>query len=196
MADKRDNPGHWNSGTWNSGHWNSGKRNSGNWNSGNRNSGDRNSGNWNLGDRNSGFLNTGKAPCRIFDKDHSSWGVEFPGFFYAVRNVVWIESRDMDAAEKAAHPGHETTGGFLRTRTMHEAWRVAWDGAEASDRRKVLDIPNWDNAKFKIITGIDAEAELKINTSRAADSVDLVNALAKIEEAIAGLKDAISARDE
>ena len=43
---------------------------------------------------------------------------------------------------------------------MHKAWRVSWDKATDEDRRKVYNIPNWDNKIFKEISGIDVDKEL------------------------------------
>ena len=40
------------------------------------------------------------------------------------------------------------------------SWRASWDAASDEDRRKVLSLPNWDNAVFLEITGIDAEKEI------------------------------------
>ncbi len=139
---------------------NAGDHNAGGRNAGHYNAGDHNAGDFNAGDHNAGYLNTEDGPCRIFDVDHDTWDVEFPAFFGRVCPARWVVSGAMDADEKLAHPEHETTGSFLRVRTMHEAWREAWDSADEDDRRKVLEIPNWDNSKFEIISGIDAEAEL------------------------------------
>ena len=179
------NSGNWNSGDWNSGYWNSGNRNSGYsnsgnwnsgyWNSGNRNSGDSNSGysnsgdsnsgncnsgDWNSGYWNSGFFNNDEPTVRMFGQDTGLMraDIEFPDFF-DFDLCVWVYSADMTDAEKTEHPSHVTTGGFLRTYEYKDAWRKAWDGAEESDRKKVLDLPKFDADIFLDITGIDVRKE-------------------------------------
>lgn len=162
------NTGYWNSGDMNSGDMNSGDWNSGDWNSGNRNTGDnnsghRNSGCWNSGDWNSGYLNSDRPTVRMFNKDTGKTYQEvdklIPHFFY-FENNEWVESKYMTTQEKEDNPEHETTGGFLRVKEYKQAWREAWDKANDEDRRKCLNLPNWDNKIFKEITGIDVEKEL------------------------------------
>ena len=129
-------------------------------NSGNRNSGDRNSGDWN-----SGFLNSTEAPLRIFNKetDIKRGDVSFPNFFYFNLTQFVRYDTATDEERKKYKKEIETCGGFLRTLGYKEAWRKSWDKATDKDRRKVLDLPNWDNAVFLEITGIDVEKELGIN---------------------------------
>jgi hypothetical protein len=150
------NSGNRNSGDWNSGHWNSGNRNSGDWNSGYRNSGNwnsgyRNSGNWNSGHWNSGNLNTDTPNLRIFNKetDVKREDIEYPNLFYFELNE-WIREEDMSDKEKDAYPSYVTCGGYLKTRGYHEAWRESWDNADEEDRRKVPELPNWNNEIFKV----------------------------------------------
>ena len=161
------NSGNRNSGYWNSGDSNSGDRNSGNWNSGNRNSGNRNSGDWNSGDwnsgdRNSGFFNTDSPLVRIFNKETNipRNNIEFPYFLY-FDLTVWVSHDTATEEEKETHKTEiETCGGFLKTLSYKEAFRIAWDKAEKKEHEKLLKLPNWNNEIFKEITGIDAEAEI------------------------------------
>ena len=166
------NSGNWNSGNWNSGNCNSGGRNSGgrnsgNWNSGNCNSGnwnsgDRNSGNWNSGDRNSGFFNTDSPLVRIFNKETNvpRNDIDFPSFLY-FNLTVWVSHDTATEEEKEAHKTEiETCGGFLKTFSYKEAFRIAWNKADKEEHKKLLKLPNWDNEIFKEISGIDAEAEI------------------------------------
>ena len=164
------NSGNRNSGNCNSGDCNSGDRNSGDWNSGdcnsgNWNSGDYNSGNYNSGNYNSGFLNSTDAPLRIFNKetDIKRGNVSFPDFFYFHLTQFVSYDTATDEERKKYKKEIETCGGFLRTIGYKEAWRKNWDKATDEDRRKVLELPNWDNAVFLEITGIDVEKELGIN---------------------------------
>ena len=156
------NSGDSNSGYWNSGDRNSGNRNSGNWNSGDRNSGDWNSGDWNSGDRNSGFFNTDSPLVRIFNKETNipRNNIEFPYFLY-FDLTVWVSHDTATEEEKETHKTEiETCGGFLKTLSYKEAFRIAWDKAEKKEHEKLLKLPNWNNEIFKEITGIDAEAEI------------------------------------
>ena len=161
------NSGNWNSGNRNSGNWNSGDRNSGNWNSGNWNSGNRNSGNWNSGDWNTtsfsnGCFNTVSPKIYMFNKP-TDWTFE-QWFNCRARRLLneiddcpleYVYLSDMTDEEKAAHPEAETTGGYLKERTMADNARKWWEGLSADDRNVILSLPNFDAAIFKEITGID-----------------------------------------
>ena len=166
------NSGNWNSGNWNSGNSNSGYRNSGNWNSGNSNSGYRNSGNsnsgnwnsgnWNSGNWNSGYFNTDSPLVRIFNKETNipRDDIYFPSFLYFDLNV-WVSHDTATDEEKKAHKiDIETCGGFTKTISYKEAFRIAWNKASKEEHKKLLKLPNWDNAIFKDISGIDAEDEI------------------------------------
>ena len=169
MTKENNNSGDWNSGNrnsgkLNSGDWNSGNRNSGNWNSGNWNSGNRNSGNWNSGNRNSGYLNTITPKITIFNKTSNKelGEISFPNFFY-FSILEWVYDKDMSNKEKEANPSYVTTGGYLKAYNNRTAWRNSWDKAGEDDRRKVLELPNFDNEIFKEISGIDANKELAVD---------------------------------
>ena len=69
--------------------------------------------------------------------------------------TIWIESSLMSDKEKEAHPDYETTGGYLKTKTMHEAWADMWHNLTGKDKKVFTDLPNFDAQKFKIITGLD-----------------------------------------
>ena len=179
------NSGNWNSGNCNSGNWNSGDRNSGNCNSGNRNSGDRNSGNcnsgncnsgdwnsgnwnsgycnsgdWNSGNWNSGYCNSDNSPIRIFNQNTDVEEINFPNFFYFDLTIFVSYDTATDDERKQHKKDIEVCGGFLKTIPYKDAWRRSWDIATDEDRRKVLQLPNWNNEIFKEISGIDVELEL------------------------------------
>ena len=156
------NSGNCNSGNYNSGNCNSGNRNSGNWNSGNCNSGNRNSGNWNSGNWNSGFFNTDSPLVRIFNKetDISRDNIDFPSFLY-FELIIWVSHDTATDEEKEVHKKEiETCGGFIKTISYKEAFRIAWNKASNEEHKKLLKLPNWNNEIFKEISGIDAEAEI------------------------------------
>ena len=147
----------------NSGNWNSGNCNSGNCNSGNCNSGNRNSGNRNSGNCNSGYFNTDIPTVRMFNKDTylSIEDIDFPSFLF-FKLTQWISYDTATEEEKKEHKKEmETCGGYLKTLEYKEAFRLAWNKASKEGHKKLLSLPNWDNAIFKEISGIDAEAEIK-----------------------------------
>ena len=161
------NSGDWNSGDSNSGDWNSGDSNSGNRNSGYRNSGDWNSGNRNSGDSNSGYRNSG-AFCTdnnpviwLFDKPTSIKVKEWEKHEAIsimkdlLENTIWIEDSLMSKEEKKTYPSYETTGGYLKVKTMHEAWADMWNNLNEAKKKIFTSLPNFDAKKFKIITGIN-----------------------------------------
>ena len=158
------NSGNWNSGNKNSGDWNTGDCNSGNCNSGNRNSGDWNSGNWNSGNKNSGLFNSDEPCVRMFNKmtDKKIGDIDIPSWCY-FDLTVWVSHDTATEEEKQEHKAEiEICGGFLKTINYKDAWRLAWNKASIEERKKLFDLPNWDNQVFKEITGIDAENEIRL----------------------------------
>ena len=150
------NSGDWNSGDRNSGNRNSGDGNSGDWNSGDGNSGDRNSGYGNSTDRETGIFNTTQGKIRCFNKETDlSWEkINHPYFdeFYLNK---WIPESEMTDEEKKADPNFFVRGGYLKTYEWEEAWANYWRDCNQEEKDKVLNLPNFDPAIFKEITGID-----------------------------------------
>ena len=167
------NSGNCNSGNYNSGNYNSGNRNSGNYNSGNCNSGNRNSGNYNSGSWNStnystGFLNSEQQPIYMFNQPTNITNMQRDDIYnlagiqilnWNFENSWWIYSENMSAEEKAAHPEHETTGGYLKTVDFKTACKIMWDNLDEEDKEAVKNLPNFDNDVFREITGISVEGE-------------------------------------
>lgn len=162
------NSGDCNSGKYNSGDYNSGDRNSGNWNSGDYNSGDYNSGNWNSGDWNKtsnavGYFNIEQQKLKFFDKETDMtleqwWNSDAR---YLMNRIDfgpadWIRSNDMTDEEKAAHPEHETAGGYLKLRGNTDCCTKWWNGLSERNKNIIRSIPNFDAEKFYQITGIRA----------------------------------------
>ncbi len=156
-----------NTGNRNTGNRNTGNRNTGNCNTGNRNTGDRNTGNCNTGDWNKSSFNTGcfnttEQKLIMFNKP-SDWTREMwlhSDARYLLnqipRNVVeWIYSEDMTDEEKAAHPTHETTGGYLKVLDESESAQDWWDNLSESEKGIIRALPNFDAAIFKEVTGIN-----------------------------------------
>ncbi len=61
----------------------------------------------------------------------------------------------MTEKEKATHPEHETTGGYLKTVDFRTACSMMWKKLDNEERAAVIEIPNFDADVFKDITGID-----------------------------------------
>ena len=145
----------------NEGNDNTGHSNSGNWNSGDRNSGDSNSGDSNSGYRNSGAFCLDQNPkLFLFDKitdiNVKDWeqSEAVKTMNELLETSMWVFASSMTDDEKKANPKYETTDGYLKTKTLKEAWADMWGNLD--DRRKKLftDLPNFDADKFFQITGI------------------------------------------
>ena len=165
------NTGNWNTGNWNTGDMNTGDRNTGNMNTGNRNTGDMNTGNMNTGNMNtgnwnstnfsSGFFNTVESSVIAFNKELkisrenfiNCKGVKILNWKYD--NNWWIYEKNMTDEEKAAHPEHEYTGGYLKSVDFKTACKMMWGGMDEDERQAVIEIPNFDADVFKEITGIE-----------------------------------------
>ena len=153
------------------GRCNTGNRNTGDWNTGNRNTGDWNTGNWNTGDWNLSSFNTGcfmteEQPIMMFNKP-SDWTfrkwVESDARWllnHIPKNVTaWVYACDMTDQEKADHPEHKTTGGYLKTLDEADAAQTWWDGLDQCKRDIIMDLPNFDADIFFKCTGINVKGE-------------------------------------
>ena len=167
----RCNTGNRNTGTRNTGDWNTGNRNTGNRNTGNRNTGDWNTGDWNTGDWNLSSFNTGcfmteEQPIMMFNKP-SDWTfrkwLESDARWllnHIPKNVTtWVYACDMTDQEKADHPEHKTTGGYLKTLDEADAAQTWWDGLDQCKRDIIQDLPNFDADIFFKCTGINVKGE-------------------------------------
>lgn len=118
-----------------------------------------NSGNCNSGNCNSGYCNTTEPTIRLFDHQTD---ITFSDF----RNsraysllchipsdcLTWKYSEYMTDDEKAAHPEHETTGGFLYLeKAARQAW---WESLSDESKAVIISMPYFDAEKFFICTGI------------------------------------------
>lgn len=165
------NTGNWNAGDWNTGDWNTGNYNTGNWNTGRYNTGDRNTGDWNTGDCNTGdwnkssfntgCFNTEEHEIMLFNKPsdwtYNDWLCSEARCILSniPKNIVeWIYSKDMTDEEKAEHPTHETTGGYLKVLDESECAQVWWNDLTDYDKNIIKSIPNFDAGVFEQCTGI------------------------------------------
>ena len=166
------NTGDWNTGNRNTGDCNTGDCNTGDWNTGNRNTGNRNTGDWNTGNCNTGdwnksSFNTGcfmteEQKIMFFNKPsdwtYNDWLRSDARYLLnrIPKNVVeWIYSEDMTDEEKAEHPTHETTGGYLKVLDESDCGQLWW--GSLSDRQKniIKALPNFDPEIFYQCTGIN-----------------------------------------
>ena len=155
------NTGNRNTGDRNTGNWNTGGCNTGNWNTGNWNTGNWNTGDWNNTFGSAGCFNTEEQPVMMFNKP-SGWTLrdwlnsEARRYLNQIpKNVVeWVHSSDMTDEEKAAHPEHETTGGYLKVLDESECAQVWWDGVSEHVKCVIMDLPNFDAEIFRWCTGI------------------------------------------
>ena len=162
------NAGDWNTGDCNTGDCNTGSSNTGDcnagdWNTGSSNTGDRNTGDWNAGNWNTGFFNTNDGVLFAFNKPLkmsrseflNNKGIKILNWNY--ENNWWIYSQHMTDEEKAAHPEHITTGGYLKTVSFKEACKIMWEKLIDEEKAEVTKIPNFDSKIFEEITGIKVE---------------------------------------
>ena len=155
-----------NTGDWNTGDKNTGNKNTGDWNTGDKNTGNKNTGNCNTGDWNKSSFNTGcfnteEQKILLFNKPsdmtYRDWYESDARWLLnqIPKDVVeWIYSEDMTDEEKAEHPTHETTGGYLKVLDESECGQIWW--GSLSDRQKniIKAIPNFDAEIFFQCTGI------------------------------------------
>ena len=163
------NTGDCNTGDWNTGNRNTGNRNTGNRNTGNRNTGDCNTGDWNTGDWNrssfnAGCFNTEEQKVTMFNKPsdwtYRQWLNSDARYLLnqIPKSVVeWVCSSDMTDEEKAAHPTHETTGGYLKVLDESECGQLWWDGLNEQQREVIFSLPNFDPDIFEQCTGIKVQ---------------------------------------
>ncbi len=156
------NTGDCNTGNRNTGDWNTGDWNTGNWNTGNRNTGNWNTGDWNKSSFNTGCFMTEEQKIMFFNKPsdwtYNDWLRSDARYLLnrIPKNVVeWIYSEDMTDEEKAEHPTHETTGGYLKVLDESDCGQLWW--GSLSDRQKniIKALPNFDPEIFEQCTGIN-----------------------------------------
>ena len=160
------NTGNWNTGNWNTGNRNTGDCNTGNCNTGNRNTGNRNTGDWNRSSFNAGCFNTEEQKITMFNKpsdwSYRNWLNSDARYLLnqIPKNVVeWVYSEDMTDEEKAEHPTHETTGGYLKVLDESECVQLWWDGLREQHREIISSLPNFDPDIFEQCTGIKVQKE-------------------------------------
>jgi len=153
------NTGHYNTGNRNTGHSNTGNYNTGHYNTGDYNTGNYNTGNYSTGNRNTGMFNTAEPMMRLFNQDLNITVSEFYGTvampdIYDIESVVFVPTPKMTSKEKKANPNHIATGGFLKVLDYKKAWKKFWKETTKTNRKKFVNLPNFDKKIFREITGI------------------------------------------
>lgn len=155
------NDGDCNTGHGNAGHWNAGDKNTGDLNTGDCNRGSWNTGDWNICDHSTGCFCTEEHPIMLFNKP-STWSYSdwIKSDAYYLLNIMqknaveWICSEHMTDEEKAEHPTHETTGGYLKALYASDCAQLWWDGLLDDEKEIIKSIPNFDAEIFFQCTGI------------------------------------------
>ena len=158
------NTGDCNTGDCNTGDWNTGDWNTGDWNTGNRNTGNRNTGDWNKSSFNNGCFNTVEPKIMMFNQPsewtYRDWLNSDARYLLnqIPKNVLeWVWSDRMTDEEKAEHPEHETTGGYLKVLDESECGQIWWDDLTEHQKDIIRAIPNFDKEIFEEIMGIKIE---------------------------------------
>ena len=131
-----------------------------------RNSGNCNSGNCNNTNFSNGCFNTVEPTIHLFNK-LSNWtyldwlNSEACYLMNQIQGDVleWVYLSDMTDEEKAAHPGAETTGGYLKELDNSECAILWWCSLNDKEKETIMEIPNFDKTIFKEITGIDVDKD-------------------------------------
>ena len=76
-------------------------------------------------------------------------------FFIFLDRYYDLIKHYMTDEEKAAHPEHLTTGGYLKTVDFKTACQRMWGRLNDEEKEAIKEIPNFDAAVFKEITGIE-----------------------------------------
>ncbi len=71
--------------------------------------------------------------------------------------VEWVSLEDMTDEEKAAHPEHETTGGYLKEIDESGSVQIWWDRLNDESKEIIKALPNFDPDIFYQCTGIKVD---------------------------------------
>lgn len=161
------NTGNCNTSDWNTGSCNAGNCNTGNYNTGSCNTGDWNAGDWNYSSFNSGCFNTSEHKILMFDEP-SDWTYRdwlnskaYWILFGMPKDVTtWVYACDMTDEEKAAHPEHVTTGGYLKKLDERNVAQDYWNSLSENQKQVILSLPNFDKEKFYQCTGIRVDGDI------------------------------------
>ena len=153
---------------------NIGYRSTGNYSTGDYSTGDRSTGNCSTGYCSTGYRSTGNCSISKYSSgnfstiDYSGYGwfdkpcskmwseVDTPHFL-EFKIAYWIKELEMTDEEKEENETYKTTSGFLKSVDYKTAWKIFWRRTDENNRKKFLNLPNFDPKIFKEITGIDVD---------------------------------------
>ena len=177
------NTGSYNTGNYNTGDCNAGNYNTGDCNAGDHNTGDHNTGDWNKSSFNTGCFNTVEQKIMLFNKPSDMTYREWmdSDARYLLKQIPtsvvrWIFSENMTDKEKAEHPTHETTGGYLKVPDEAESRQKWWNDLSDSDKDIIKSIPNFDSDIFEECTGIKVDYDCPDNKDSNAGSLKGISA--------------------
>ena len=126
-----------------------------------------NIGDWNDTNYSNGCFNTREPKIYMFNKPtdltYRDWrnSRAFHLMNKLQRDVAWIPLTDMTDQEKKAHPEAETTGGYLKSLNKREYAVKWWCSLRQDPKKVIMEMPNFDKAIFKQITGVDVDADYR-----------------------------------
>lgn len=61
--------------------------------------------------------------------------------------------------EKEDYPTYKTTGGYLKSFEYKEMWAIFWRKTDEENKKKFLNLPNFDAKIFEEVTGINVDTK-------------------------------------
>jgi hypothetical protein len=86
--------------------------------------------------------------------------------FYLTR---WVYSREMTEEEKAQYPSHNVCDGYLKKYEYKEAFKNALDKCSLEIIKEIKTIKNFNDKKFKEISGCDLNEIIKSKENKNAN---------------------------
>jgi len=153
--------GDYSTGDYSTGDCSTGYYSTGYCSTGNRSTGNRSTGNCSISKFSSGHFSTidysgygwFNKPCnKMWDE------VDTPNFT-DFEIAYWISVENMTKEEKKENPTYKTTGGFLKSVDYKTAWKLFWRKTSEENKKKFLNLPNFDWDIFTEITGVEREEQ-------------------------------------
>ena len=125
-----------------------------------------NTGDWNKSSFNTGCFMTEEQKIPMFDKPsewtYQDWlGSDARYLLNQIpKNVVeWVYSENMTDEEKAEHPTHETTGGYLKVLDESDCGQLWWGSLSDCQKNTIKALPNFEPEIFEKCTGIKIDCK-------------------------------------
>lgn len=176
MAANKTSTGYYSTGDCSTGYCSTGD-----YSTGYRSTGDCSTGNFSTGNFSVGHFSTKDyAPHGWFNQPSEvRWSeVELPSFLN-FRLTEWVGSDKLSEQERADNQSHETTGGYVKIYTYHEAWANYWATLSEDEKKMFEALPHFDADIFEEITGIDVRKEKQVPLEVFIDGIRYVKEEAK-----------------